>query len=188
MAEKLKVVFGDGGTSLESWLVFQCAYTNARELNELLKDTNAEAKLWSDNKVFRARKVLAQLRGEPLVWLSQEENKKLLEDDKEMLEALHGRYGRTKARAAYISEFEESRQQEGESLDQYLSRLQQLVAVAFPTNDLEARRERVLSRFMRTIQSSRLREELLVFGLFDEQDQQWSYQTVLRKANHLQGH
>ena len=100
-AARLKQEFGHS-TALEDWKVFMVAYANIKALNEKLKDVSGEAKLWAEDKEFRARMLLQQLRGEPLLWLSQPENKNALEDDAVMIKALEGRYGHTKARVSYI--------------------------------------------------------------------------------------
>ena len=39
------------------------AYANVKALNEKLKDVSGEAKLWAEDKEFRARMLLQQLRG-----------------------------------------------------------------------------------------------------------------------------
>ena len=120
-AARLKQEFGHS-TALEDWKVFMAAYANVKALNEKLKDVSGEAKLWAEDKEFRARMLLQQLRGEPLLWLSQPENKKALEDDAVMIKALEGRYGHTKARVSYINQFEEAGQEGGEDTRAFLSR------------------------------------------------------------------
>ena len=143
MAAKLRQDFGTS-TTLSEWRVFIAAYMNTRVLNEKLKDVSGEAKLWADDKEFRARTIMQQLRGEPLLWLSQEENKDALEDDEDVIKLLGGRYGHTRARVAYINDFKESAQESGETTPPFLSRLLQLAGTAIPNLSEKARRERVL--------------------------------------------
>ena len=61
-AAQLKQEFGHS-TALEDWKVFMAAYANVKALNEKLKDVSGEAKLWAEDKEFRARMLLQQLRG-----------------------------------------------------------------------------------------------------------------------------
>ena len=61
---------------------------------------DGEAKLWADDKEFLARVIIQQLRGKPLLWLSQEENKDVLKDDEDVEKLLEGRYGYARARVA----------------------------------------------------------------------------------------
>lgn len=187
MAEKLRDTFGEGNeTSPERWRCFKLAFENVKALNLLKVDQSDEAKIFSENEKYRARKLVAQLRGEPLLWAMQSDNAALLDDDEALLKALGKRYADIKARSAYVTEFEECVQKEGESLEGYLGRLQQIAASAFDKHPADVRQERVLSRFIRTVRPLRLREELLVYGLYDDSDQVRSYSDVLSKARHLQ--
>ena len=65
-AARLKQEFGHS-TALEDWKVFMAAYANVKALNEKLKDVSGEAKLWAEDKEFRARMLLQQLRGATFV-------------------------------------------------------------------------------------------------------------------------
>ena len=184
-AARLKQEFGHS-TALEDWKVFMAAYANVKALNEKLKDVSGEAKLWAEDKEFRARMLLQQLRGEPLLWLSQPENKNALEDDAVMIKALEGRYGQTKARVSYINQFEEAGQERGEDTRAFLSRLQQVASLAFRKLSDDSPRERVLSKFVRSVRDPRLREELQMFGFIDESSgDAKTYDEVLYKATRL---
>ena len=104
MAAKFKHEIG-ASTTLREWRVFVSAYGNTKALNDKLKDVSGEAKLWAEDKEFRARMIMQQLRGEPLLWLSQDENKDALKGDEEAIKLLETRYGHTRARVAYINDF-----------------------------------------------------------------------------------
>ena len=65
-AARIKQEFGHS-TALEYWKVFMAAYANIKALNEQLKDVSNQAKLWAEDKEFRARMILQQLRGEQLL-------------------------------------------------------------------------------------------------------------------------
>ena len=185
MAAKFKHEFG-ASTTLSEWRVFVAAYGNTKALNDKLKDVSGEAKLWAEDKEFRARMIMQQLRGEPLLWLSQDENKDALKDDEEVMKLLESRYGHTKARVAYINNFEESFQEGRETTPAFPSRLQQLAGTAFPNLSDEARRERVLSKFVRSVRDQRLKEELQVFGFIKEETSTVkAYEEVLSKATRL---
>ena len=56
----------------------------------------------------------------------------------------------------------------GEKTQAFLSRLQQVASVAFPKLPDDSRRERVLSKLVRSVGDPRLREELQMFGFIDE--------------------
>ena len=92
-AAKLRIEFGED-PNLEKWQLFLAAYRNVTTLNDKLKDASQEAKLWTEDKEFRARMIMQQLRGEPLVWLSQDEYTEVLKDDAQVITALEERYGR----------------------------------------------------------------------------------------------
>ena len=86
-AAKLRIEFGED-PNLEKWQLFLAAYRNVTTLNDKLKDASPEAKLWTEDKEFRARMIMQQLRGEPLVWLSQDEYTEVLKDDAQVITAL----------------------------------------------------------------------------------------------------
>ena len=185
-AVKFKQEFGTS-TTLSDWKLFLAAYNNVCQLNMKLKDVSKEAELWATDKEFRAMMILQQLRGEPLLWLSQDENKEKLLDDEEVIKALEQRYGHTKARVAYINDFEDIGQESGEGLAAFLSRVQQLASVAFPMLSDDAKRERVLSKFVRSVKDTRLKEELQTYGFIDEDSGlAKSYDSVLGKATRLE--
>ena len=100
-AAKLRIEFGED-PNLEKWQSFLAAHRNVTTLNDKLKDASQEAKLWTEDKEFRARMIMQQLRGEPLIWLSQDEYTEVLKDDAQVITALEERYGHTKARVSYI--------------------------------------------------------------------------------------
>ena len=76
-AAKLRIEFGED-PNLEKWQLFLATYRNVTTLNDKLKDASQEAKLWTEDKEFRARMIMQQLRGEPLIWLSQDEYTEVL--------------------------------------------------------------------------------------------------------------
>ena len=82
------------------WQLFLAAYRNVTLLNDKLKDASQEAKLWMEDKQLRARMIMQQLRGEPLIWLSQDEYTEVLKDDAQVITALEERCGHTKARVS----------------------------------------------------------------------------------------
>ena len=184
-AAKLRIEFGED-PNLEKWQLFLAAYRNVTTLNDKLKDASQEAKLWTEDKEFRARMIMQQLRGEPLIWLSQDEYTEVLKDDAQVITALEERYGHTKARVSYINQFEEARQRFGEQTRSYMCRLQQLASIAFPKLKDEDKRERVLSKFVRSVHNTRLREELQLYGFVAEDDKTRSYETVVQKAVRLE--
>ena len=75
-----------------------------------LKDASQEAKLWMEDEEFRASMMMQQLRGEPLIWLSQDEYTEVLKDDAQVITALKERYGHAKARVSYTNQFKEAMQ------------------------------------------------------------------------------
>ena len=76
-AAKLRIEFGED-SNLEKWQLFLAAYRNVTTLNDKLTDASQEAKLWTEDKEFRARMMMQQLRGEPLI----------LKDDAQVITAL----------------------------------------------------------------------------------------------------
>ena len=182
---RLKQEFGET-PSLEKWKLFRTAYQNVVVLNSKLKDVSTEPKRRADDKEYRARMILQQLNGEPLIWLSQAENQQLLKDDDDVLAALENGYSHTKARVAYINDFEEAEQRQGEDTRSFLSRLQQTATVAFPKMEDGSRRERVLSKFVRSVASTRLWEEIQLNGFPENDGTAKSYEDVLSKATRLE--
>ena len=83
-AAKLGVVFGED-SNLENWQLFLAAYRNVTTLNGKLKDASQEAKLWPEYKEFRDRMIVQQLRGEPLIWLSQDEYTEVPKGDAQVI-------------------------------------------------------------------------------------------------------
>ena len=57
--------------------LFWAADQNVVVLNSKLKEVSVETKLWAEEKEYRARMILQQLKGELLIWLTQSENEKL---------------------------------------------------------------------------------------------------------------
>ena len=76
-ATKLGIEFGED-PNLEKWQLLLAAYRNVTTLNDKLKDASQEAKLWTEDKEYRARMMMQQLRGEPL----------MLKDDTQVITAL----------------------------------------------------------------------------------------------------
>ena len=70
-AAKLGIEFGED-PNLEKWQLFLAAYGNVTTLNGKSKDASREARLWMEDKEFQDRMIMQQLRGEPLIWLSQD--------------------------------------------------------------------------------------------------------------------
>eukprot|EP00117_Sycon_ciliatum_P000343 scpid101461/ scgid6446/ len=127
---------------------------------------------------------MQQLRGEPLLWLSEEENKDALEDDEDVIKLPEGQYGHTRASVAYINDFKESAQESGETTPPFLSRLLQLAGTAIPNLSEKARRERV---FVRSVRDQRLKEELQVYGFIKEESSTArTYEEILSKATRLE--
>ena len=85
--------------------------------------------------------IMQQLRGEPLIWLSQDEYAEVLKDDAQVITALEERYGHAKARVSYTNQFEEAMQRSGEQRRSYMCRLQQLASMVFPELKDEDKRE-----------------------------------------------
>ena len=130
--------------------------------------------------------IMQQLRGEPLIWLNQDEYTEVLKDDAQVITALQERYGHTKARVSYINQFEEAMQRSGEQTRSCMCRLQQLASIVFPKLKDEDKRERVLSKFVRSMHNTRLREELQLYGFVAEDDKTRSYEAVVQKAVRLE--
>ena len=76
-AAKLRIEFGED-PNLEKWQLFLAAYRTVTALNDKLKNASQEAKLWTEDKEFRARMMMQRLRGEPL----------MLKDDAQVITAL----------------------------------------------------------------------------------------------------
>ena len=187
LAAKLRIKFGED-PNLEKWQLFLAAYRILTSLNDKLKDASQEAKLWKEDKEFRARMLMQQLRGKPLIWLSQDEYTDVLKDDAQVITALEERYGHTEARVSYINQFEEAIQRSREQTRSYMCRLQQLASIAFPKLKDEDKRERVLSKFVRSVHNNCLREELQLTELVVEDDKIRSYEAVVQEAVRLESH
>ena len=184
-AAKLRIEFGED-PNLEKWQLFLAAYRNFTTLNDKLKDASQEAKLWTQDKEFRARMITQQLREEPLIWLSQDEYTEVLKDDTQVITALEERYGHTKARVSYINQFKEATQRSGEQTRSCMCRLQQLASIASPKLKDKDERDRVLSKFVRSVHNTRLREESQLYGFVAEDDKTRSYEAVIQKAVRLE--
>ena len=128
---KLRMEFGED-PKLDKWQLFLAAYRNVTTLDDKLKYAQQEAKLWMEDEEFRARMILQQLRGESLIWLSQDEYTQVLKDDAQAITALEERYGHAKARVRYINQFEEAMRRSVEQTRSYMSWLQQVASMAFP--------------------------------------------------------
>ena len=124
---------------------------------------------------------MQQLWGEPLIWLSQDEYTEVLKDDARVITALEERYGHTKAKVSCINQFEEAMQRSGEQTRSYMCRLQQLVSIAFPKLKDEDKRERVPSKFVRSVHNTRIREKLQLYKFVAEDDKTRSYEAVVQK-------
>ena len=145
-AANLRIQFG-ADPNLEKWQLFLAAYRNVATLSDKLKNASQEAKLWTEDKEFRAKMIMQRLRGEPLIWLSQDEYTEVLKNDAQVITALEERCGHTKARVSYINQFAETMQRSGEQTRSFMCRLQQMASIAFPSLKDEDKRERVLSKF-----------------------------------------
>ena len=66
-AANLRIEFG-ADPNLEKWQLFLAAYRNVTTLSDKLKNASQEAKLWTEDKEFRAIMIMQRLRGEPLIW------------------------------------------------------------------------------------------------------------------------
>ena len=154
--KQLTKTFGTD-TSSEALLEFLDHYKLCVEMNQ-----QRRAPGWGDAK-YRAKELRYQLQGEAGVFVRQEEamHESWVEDDNKIIEKLKERWLNRDCIELDIIQFEEARQNDGESLGQFMQRLKGLGQRAFSEFDSTGMQQRIIWRFLDGVRDKDIRSSII---------------------------
>ena len=172
--------FGED-TSLGRWIEFKNHFELVRTVNLM-----NNVKLWKDEK-YQAMRIRLQLSGEVEQWLvvAEAENENWMKDSNSLIARLAKRYETSEGREIAIKVFEESKQTELESIEAFLTRLRKQATYAFPLENQDSVRSRVLWRWISGLNNEFIRMQILQKGWISESGKAKQYEEILQVA--LQG-
>ncbi|XP_043196793.1 uncharacterized protein LOC122367597 isoform X3 [Amphibalanus amphitrite] len=152
----LSRTFGEE-TSPSAWRSFKDHYLLVKEAN-----IARGVALWQD-PAYRSVELRLCLVGAPAEFLREEaaQGSPWVKDDEGILNRLERRYVTTEAIEVRILRFEEANQGQGESLADFLTRLQRLAGDAFASESSDIKRKRVVWRFLDGLVDRDIRERLI---------------------------
>lgn len=175
----LQLTFGDDCSPMALRL-FLDHYTLAKDQNMKRGVTD-----WQDPE-FRANELRYQLRGEPALWLSQENSllNTWVKDDTEIIKKLKERFMGTQSTELNIMAFEEASQAPTESLSQYMTRCQGLGQTAFGefATEPNSTQQRIVWKFLSGIRDAEVRNAVIREKWMASPSQAKSYEEVLKIA------
>ena len=159
--EKLDIIFGqDGDYSASSLKRFIEKYRVVKKLNE-----TASHKGW-DSPEFRANKLKLSLQGDAFDFVSFDDSlgHDWARDDGTIIEKLQDRYLNVQAIENNITSFEKSCQGERELLNEFMTRLKQLVKDAFEGETQKELDRKVAWKFVSGARDEKVRRKLVEDG------------------------
>ena len=165
-------------TSPEALLEFLDHYKLCIEMNQQRKVPG-----WGDPR-YRAKELRYQLQGEAAVFIRQEEamHEKWVDDDDKIIEKLKERWLNRDCIELDIIDFEEARQNDGESLAQFMQRLKGLGHRAFSEFDTNGMQQRIIWRFLDGVKDKDVRSSIIRERWMKDRRHPKSYAEVLKIA------
>ena len=177
--KSLQLTFGEGECSPTALRLFLDHYNLAK--NQNVKRGVAG---WDDAE-FRANELRYQLRGEPALWLSQENSmlSSWVADDEEIIRRLKERFMGTQSTELNIIAFEEVNQRQTESLSQYMTRCQGLGQQAFgELNEPRSTQQRIVWKFLSGVRDPEVRNAVIREKWMKSTTEAKSYDEILKIA------
>ena len=175
--KSLSLTFGEDESTMALRLFIE-HYTLAKSQN-MRKNVQG----WQDAD-FRANELRFQLRGRVAAWILQESamQSPWVKNDDEIIEKLKERYLGTQSIELNIISFEELRQQDGESLAEYMTRCQEKGYQAFADFGQNGVQQRVVWKFLSGIRDGDVRSEVIKAKWMTSTSQSKSFAEVLKIA------
>ena len=153
---KLSRTFGDELCAAR-WLAFKSHYELVIRANVTNRVEN-----WLDQR-YRAVQLRLQISGEPECWLNQaeESGEDWVQSGDAIVERFDRRFVTADGIEMAIRHFEDARQEVGEELGSFLSRLRRLAGYAFGMEGGDSRRSRVIWKFITGIQDEAVRRDII---------------------------
>lgn len=156
--KSLQLTFGGDECSPTALRLFTDHYNLAKSQN-----VKRNVVGWDDAE-FRANELRYQLRGEPALWLSQEDSmlSTWVKDDVEIIRRLKERFMGTQSTELNIIAFEELSQNQTENLSQYMTRCQGLGQQAFgELAEPRGTHQRIVWKFLSGVRDSEVRNAVI---------------------------
>ena len=174
---RLSRTFGDE-LSAARWLSFKSHY-------ELVLRTNAcnNAVQWRDPE-YRAIQLRQQITGEQEQWLNQAEQsgEAWMQSDDDIIDRFDRRFVTADGIELAIRRFEDTRQEAGEDLGPFMSRLRRLAGFAFIQENEDSRRSRIIWKFVSEIREESVRRDVIRQKWIGADGKAKSYNDVLATA------
>ena len=178
--KSLQLTFGgDSECSPTDLRLFLDHYTLAKSQNVKRNVTG-----WNDAE-FCANELRYQLRGEPALWLSQEDSmlSPWVKDDIEVMRRLKERFMGTQSTELNIIAFEELKQNQTESLSQYMTRCQGLGQQAFgDLNEPRSTQQRIVWKFLSGLKDAEVRNAVIREKWMKSSSEAKPYEEILKIA------
>ena len=133
---------------------------------------------------YRACILRMALRGPAADWISQESAmlSPWVKDDQEIIAKLKGRYIKNTAIELHIIAFEQSSQKDGETIAEYMVRLQKLIENAYCKHPPHIKQMRVVWQFLNGLKDRDVREVLIREKWMEDGENAKSYEEILKIA------
>ena len=179
---KLSRTFGDE-LCTSRWLSFKSHYHLVIRANLA---NNIER--WQDGQ-YRAIQLRLQITGEPESWLNQAEQsgEAWVEDGDAIVERFDRRFVTGDGIELAIRQFEEARQEDGEDIGPFMSRLRRLAGHAFGLEEEDSRRSRVVWKFVSGLKDDSVRRDVIRQKWMADNGKAKQYDVILATAQDALG-
>ena len=164
--------------SFNNWLTFK-SHFNLVERANIMNNVPT----WKDSE-YKAIQIRLQLDGEVEQWLTISENagERWMQRSDELMAKLTARYETSEGLEVKIRSFEEAAQLEGESLENFLTRLRKNASYAFPAENTDSVRGRVIWKFLSGLRNDFIRQELFRKKWMGDDNRAKTYDEILSNA------
>ena len=164
--------------SMTSWLTFKSHFKLIEKANVM----NGVSK-WQDEE-YKAIQMRLQFDGEVEQWLTIAENsdESWMNRSDTLMEKMISRYETAEGLEIKIKTFEESTQADGESIENYFTRLRKAATYAFSGDNADSVRGRVIWKFISGVNNDFIRQELLRKKWVGDDNKAKSYDEILNNA------